>query len=73
VVLGPNGSYLTGWCRLREDDRVFRMDRIRSAQPMPGTAGLARPAREPDVPDLVTRVPVWDFETGRSAPHSVRT
>jgi predicted DNA-binding transcriptional regulator YafY len=60
MVLGPNGSYLTGWCRLREDDRVFRMDRIRSAQPVPGPAALTRPAREPDVPDLVTRVPVWE-------------
>src|SRR5262245_15436680 len=28
VVLGPNGSYITGWCRLREDERVFRLDRI---------------------------------------------
>ena len=37
VVLGPNGSYVTGWCRLRQDERVFRMDRIHSVQPLPGT------------------------------------
>jgi predicted DNA-binding transcriptional regulator YafY len=60
VVLGPNGSYLTGFCRLRQDGRVFRMDRIRAAEPVPGPAGLARPVREPDVPDLFIRVPVWE-------------
>ena len=31
VVVGPNGSYLTAWCHLRDDDRVFRMDRITRA------------------------------------------
>ena len=60
VVLGPNGSYLTGFCRLRQDDRVFRMDRIRCAEPVPGPAGLARPVREPEVPDLFIRAPVWE-------------
>ena len=29
---GPNGSYLTAWCHLRQDDRVFRMDRITRAE-----------------------------------------
>jgi predicted DNA-binding transcriptional regulator YafY len=32
VVVGPNGSYLTAWCQLRGDDRVFRMDRITRAE-----------------------------------------
>ncbi|MEU4603122.1 YafY family protein [Kribbella sp. NPDC023972] len=32
VVVGPNGSYLTAWCHLRHDDRVFRMDRITRAE-----------------------------------------
>ena len=32
VVVGPNGSYLTAWCHLRGDDRVFRMDRITRAE-----------------------------------------
>jgi predicted DNA-binding transcriptional regulator YafY len=32
VVVGPNGSYLTAWCRLRGDERVFRMDRITRAE-----------------------------------------
>jgi len=36
VVLGPNGSYVTGWCRLRQDERVFRIDRISSVQPLAG-------------------------------------
>jgi predicted DNA-binding transcriptional regulator YafY len=33
VVVGPNGSYLTAWCQLRDDERVFRMDRITRAEP----------------------------------------
>ena len=40
VVVGPNGSYLTAWCHLRHDDRVFRMDRITRADPLPA---LPRP------------------------------
>ena len=38
VVVGPNGSYLTAWCHLREDDRVFRMDRITRAELTPVAA-----------------------------------
>jgi len=60
VVLGPNGQYLTAWCHLRQEDRVFRMDRITAARPAPGPRVLRRPAREPKVPDLVTRIPAWD-------------
>jgi predicted DNA-binding transcriptional regulator YafY len=47
VVVGPNGSYLTAWCHLRQDDRVFRMDRITSAERTPT---LPRPRRT--VPEL---------------------
>lgn len=32
VVVAPGGAYLTAWCRLREDDRIFRMDRISRAE-----------------------------------------
>ena len=32
VVVGPNGSYLTAWCQLRGEDRVFCMDRITRAE-----------------------------------------
>ena len=60
VVLGPNGQYLTAWCQLRQQDRVFRMDRITAARPAPGPRMLRRPVREPDVPDLVTRIPAWE-------------
>ncbi len=31
VVVGPTGSYLSAWCHLRQDDRVFRLDRITNA------------------------------------------
>jgi predicted DNA-binding transcriptional regulator YafY len=54
VVVGPNGSYVTAWCHLRRDDRVFRMDRITRADrvpsvPRPATATVmeARPVRLP--------------------------
>jgi predicted DNA-binding transcriptional regulator YafY len=50
VVMGPRGSYLTAWCRLREDDRVFRMDRITSAGRTPA---LPRGPRRPRDPALV--------------------
>jgi hypothetical protein len=32
VVVGPNGSYLTAWCQLRGEERVFRIDRITRAE-----------------------------------------
>jgi predicted DNA-binding transcriptional regulator YafY len=30
VHVSPEGSYLVGWCRLRDDGRVFRLDRVTS-------------------------------------------
>lgn len=47
VVVGNNGSYLTAWCHLREDDRVFRMDRITAAERMP------RLSRQRHVPEPI--------------------
>ena len=54
VVVGPAGAYLTAWCHLRGDDRVFRIDRITTADrvpsvPRPATAQVmeARPVRLP--------------------------
>ncbi|WP_169814360.1 helix-turn-helix transcriptional regulator, partial [Nocardia mexicana] len=32
LVCGTEGWYLVGWCRLREETRVFRLDRIMSAE-----------------------------------------
>ena len=58
VVLGPNGSYLTAWCRLRQDERVFRIDRIHSVEPLPGA--FQQPVREFDVEDYETRTPAWE-------------
>jgi len=57
VVVGPNGSYLTAWCHLRGDDRVFRMDRITRAE---RTLSLPRPRRvvaEPMVDGHQTKLP----------------
>jgi predicted DNA-binding transcriptional regulator YafY len=58
VVLGPNGSYLTGWCRLRNDERVFRIDRIDSVQALAGA--FEQPVREVGVEDYETRTPAWE-------------
>jgi predicted DNA-binding transcriptional regulator YafY len=58
VVLGPNGSYVTGWCRLRQDERVFRIDRISSVQPLPGA--FQQPVCEFGVEDYETRTPMWE-------------
>jgi predicted DNA-binding transcriptional regulator YafY len=57
VVVGPNGSYLTAWCRLRQEDRVFRMDRITRAEPSP-ILPRSRPAvHDPQVDGHVTKLP----------------
>jgi predicted DNA-binding transcriptional regulator YafY len=58
VVLGPNGSYVTGWCRLREDERVFRIDRIHSVVPLPGV--FQQPVGEFGVEDYETRIPALE-------------
>jgi predicted DNA-binding transcriptional regulator YafY len=57
VVVGPNGSYLTAWCHLRDDDRVFRMDRITSAERVPFPPRLRRVAPEPLVDGHDTKLP----------------
>lgn len=59
VVVGPNGSYLTAWCHLRHDDRVFRMDRITAAERRPPIPRQARIAPEPLVDGLITKIPAW--------------
>lgn len=59
VVVGPNGSYLTAWCHLRCDDRVFRMDRITAAERTPPAPRPPRPTPEPLVDGLITKVPAW--------------
>lgn len=57
VVVGPNGSYLTAWCQLREDERVFRMDRITRAEPTPTPHRAPRVIGEPVVDGHETRLP----------------
>lgn len=58
VVVGPNGSYLTAWCHLRKEDRVFRMDRITQAERMPSLP-RAQHAAPPEivVDGHVTKLP----------------
>lgn len=57
VVVGPNGSYLTAWCHLRRDDRVFRMDRITHAERVPSLPRPQRAVPETIVDGHETRLP----------------
>ena len=57
IVVGPNGSYLSAWCHLRGDDRVFRLDRITRADPVPARPHQVRVAPEPVVDGHETRLP----------------
>ena len=77
VVVGPNGSYLTAWCHLRGDDRVFRMDRITHAEVTPAPPHPDRVVQEPVVDGHQTRLPgsalrpgnpVANTDTGLSRP-----
>lgn len=60
VVLGPDGQYLTAWCHLRGDERVFRMDRITAAERAPGPRVSSRPTRVSDLPDRLVRQTAWE-------------
>ncbi len=57
VVVGPNGSYLTAWCHLRGDDRVFRMDRITSVERTPTLPRPTRIVPDPVVDGHETKLP----------------
>jgi predicted DNA-binding transcriptional regulator YafY len=57
VVVGPNGSYLTAWCHLRGEDRVFRMDRIRAVERAPSVPRAQRVVPEVVVDGHETRLP----------------
>ncbi len=64
VVVGPNGSYLTAWCHLRRDDRVFRMDRITRAERAPSGPRLQRVVAEPVVDGHDTKLPASALRPG---------
>jgi predicted DNA-binding transcriptional regulator YafY len=57
IVVGPNGSYLSAWCHLRKDERVFRLDRITRADPVPAPPHRVRVATELVVEGHQTRRP----------------
>ncbi|MET8139840.1 WYL domain-containing protein [Sphaerisporangium sp. NPDC005288] len=59
VFIGGRGGfwYLVAWCRLRQDVRVFRLDRIASAA-LTEEEALPRPSLEeyaPRIPDLIAQ------------------
>jgi predicted DNA-binding transcriptional regulator YafY len=43
---------------LRQDERVFRIDRISSVEPLPGA--FQQPVGEVGVEDYETRTPAWE-------------
>jgi predicted DNA-binding transcriptional regulator YafY len=57
VVVGPNGTYVSAWCHLRNDDRVFRMDRITRAESVASPPRSERAALEPVVDGHQTKLP----------------
>jgi predicted DNA-binding transcriptional regulator YafY len=57
VVVGPNGSYLSAWCHLRGDERVFRMDRITRAERTPSPPRPRRALTELVVDGHETKLP----------------
>lgn len=57
VVLGPSASYVTAWCRLRADERIFRLDRIGAVEPVEGA--YTHPVRDFAVDVYDTRSAAW--------------
>lgn len=70
VVVGPHGSYLAAWCHLREDDRVFRMDRITEAEPTPAPPRPQRIVAETIVDGHETRLPASSLRPEDPSPNS---
>lgn len=64
LVVAPYGEYLTGWCRLRDAPRLFRLERINAAYLTAGEAGL----RDLDELLAVLRVPAGAFTVGVDRP-----
>jgi predicted DNA-binding transcriptional regulator YafY len=70
VVVGPHGSYLTAWCHLRGDDRVFRLDRITRAEATPRLPRPARVVAAPVVDGHETRLPETALRAADLPPNS---
>ncbi len=70
VVVGPNGTYLTAWCRLRGDDRVFRMDRIIRAERIPSLPRPQRLVPETIVDGHQTKLPAGALRPAHLLPNS---
>jgi predicted DNA-binding transcriptional regulator YafY len=70
VVVGPNGSYLTAFCHLRGDHRVFRMDRITRADRVPSLPRPRRVGPEPRVDGHRTKLPEWALRPEDFLPNS---
>jgi len=66
IVVGPHGTYLTAWCHLRGQDRVFRLDRITSAERIPSPRHSARASQEPVVAGHETKLPASALGLGET-------
>jgi predicted DNA-binding transcriptional regulator YafY len=51
--------YLVGWCRLRGEERTFRLDRVHRAEVTEETAPPRKPG-DPGIPDAVIRLPTFE-------------
>ena len=70
VVVGPNGSYLSAWCHLRADDRVFRLDRVTEAEPTPSLPRRQRVGPEPVVDGHRVKLPVMALSPNEFLPNT---
>jgi predicted DNA-binding transcriptional regulator YafY len=70
VVVGPHGSYLTAWCHLRAEDRVFRLDRITRAERTPSPPLPQRVVAEPVVDGHLTKLPASALGPGDFPPNA---
>jgi predicted DNA-binding transcriptional regulator YafY len=51
--------YVVAWCRLRGEERTFRLDRVRSARVTDERAAPRKPG-DPGIPDAVIRLPTFE-------------
>lgn len=59
LMASPHGWYLAGWCRLRDERRAFRLDRMRAAGLTGEHSGERAGRAEPQVPGLAVAAPSW--------------
>lgn len=72
LVIAPNGDYLVGWCRLRDDDRQFRVDRVAAAHLVEGERATRRHNLDDLIAALEVPAPRLAADRGRGTPLRAR-